>query len=105
MRIEELINDYLKKMSRGETFQREVVFVAQCGEKNPIQRFYSKEGYPYKCRSCENQSFYKTLLLSPKREVEGFFGPVYHCESCVPDLDTIAVNADLFYGLILGNIK
>ncbi len=92
-------------MANGEVFQREVVFVAQCGERNPVQRFYQKEGYPYKCGGCGQKAVFKTLFLSPKREVEGFFGPVYHCDKCVPDMNSIVSNKDLFYGLIFGSIK
>lgn len=92
-------------MSKGEVFQREVKFVAQCGEVNPIQRLVSENGYNYKCRNCGKQATHKTLFLSPKGEVEGFFGPVYHCESCAPDLDVIASSSDLFYGLIFGTVS
>lgn len=89
-------------MLSGEAFRGEVTFVAECGERNPIQRFFNKEGYKYKCRGCGQTAVYKTLFLSPKREVEGFFGSVYHCENCVPDLNMIASSSDLFYGLIFG---
>ena len=85
-----------------EQFQGEVIFTALCGEKNPVQRFYNSEGYRYKCRDCGAKAVVKTLFLSPKREVEGFFGPVYHCENCAPDLANIATSSELFYGLIFG---
>ncbi len=92
-------------MSGREVLQREVTFTAQCGEINPVQRFLKPEGYQYNCRKCGKTATVKTLFLSPKGEVEGLFGPVYHCESCAPDINTIASNAELFYGYIFGNIR
>ncbi len=92
-------------MSRGEKFQGEAIFIAQCGESNPVQRFVLKEGYNHKCRKCGKAATHKTLFISPKGEVEGFFGPVYHCENCAPDINEVASNSDLFYGLIFGNVK
>ena len=92
-------------MKTGEYLEMQVTFTAQCGEKNPVQRFINTEEYKYDCRACGNPVTIKTLFLSPKGEVEGFFGAVYHCESCAPDLAQIASNSDLFYGYIFGNIK
>lgn len=104
MEIEDYVNDNFMKNKR-EIFQGKIIFTAQCGQDNPIERYYNREGYRYKC-PCGNIATIKTIFYSPTWEVDGpYFGARYHCENCAPDLDSIASNSDLFYGYIFGNIK
>ena len=83
-----------------EKLKGKAIFTAPCGEKNPIELYYLEKGYPYKCREHGQTATYKMLFLSPKGEVEGFFGPVYFCQSCLPDINKIASNEALYYGIL-----
>lgn len=76
------------------------VFTAPCGEINPIELYLLKEGHPYKCRKCGKKATHRMLFLSPKYEVEGSFGPAYFCQSCVPDINNVAKNEALYYGIL-----
>ncbi|MFZ5845566.1 MAG: hypothetical protein ACOY0S_03810, partial [Patescibacteria group bacterium] len=78
------------------------VFIAPCGENNPIELYFLKEGYPYNCRQCGKAATYKMLFLSPKHEVEGAFGPAYFCQGCVPDVDQVANNSDSYFDILFG---
>jgi len=84
-----------------ERLIRTAFFTAPCQEVNPIELYYQKEGYPYKCRTCKKTATYKMLFLSPKHEVEGDFGPVYFCKDHVPDVNKVA-KTDNYYKTLYG---
>lgn len=108
--LETLIAAKKYKSGQNETLIKEVIFIADCGQENPVQRFSMPTGYvfgdgkPISCRNCSSQATFKTLFLSPSRVIEGFFGPVYHCSNHVPDINSIGNNGDTYYDLIY-NIK
>ncbi|MCR4313092.1 MAG: hypothetical protein NUV58_02500 [Candidatus Roizmanbacteria bacterium] len=85
----------------AEILKSKAFFTAPCGEINPIELYYSKETYPYKCRTCKGKANYKMLFLSPKYEVEGDFGPVYFCQSDLPDINLVATTAN-YYKVLYG---
>lgn len=93
-------SELLGKHSSEKPIQK-AFFTAPCKEINPIELYYKKEGYPNKCRTCEKKATYKMLFLSPKYEVEGFFGPVYFCQSDLPDINAVATTAN-YYKVLYG---
>lgn len=91
----------LLRKTGSEKLVGNAFFTAPCGEINPIELYYLKEGYPHKCRSCGGKATYKMLFLSPKYEVEGFFGPVYFCQNDLPDINMVATTAN-YYKVLYG---
>ncbi len=85
----------------AEILKSKAFFTAPCGEINPIELYCKKEGYPNKYRTCGKMATYKMLFLSPKYEVEGFFGPVYFCQSDLPDINLVATTAN-YYKVLYG---
>lgn len=94
------ILELLKKHNPEKPIKK-AFFIAPCKEINPIELYYKKEGYPYKCRECGKIATYKMLFLSPKYEVEGDFGPVYFCQSDLPDINLVATTAN-YYKVLYG---
>lgn len=85
-----------------EKLLRRTYYVAPCNQLNPIELYSLEKGYPQVCRKCGHKATYKVLLLSPKYEVEGDFGPAYFCHDCVPDINEVAASdknyTDVLYG-------
>lgn len=75
-------------------------YIAPCKEINPIELYFLKKGYKYGCRSCGQTGTFKMVFLSPKGEVEGLFGSVYFCESCVPDVNQVAADEALYHRIL-----
>ncbi|MFH0943510.1 MAG: hypothetical protein V1810_05075 [Candidatus Beckwithbacteria bacterium] len=89
----------------GEIIIQEEIFIAPCKEENPIKLYRNDEGYPYNCSKCGKTATLKVLFLSPKYEVEGFFGPKYFCNQCVPDIKAVAANQDNYCDVLYGTVN
>ncbi|MEK7622360.1 MAG: hypothetical protein AAB430_00685 [Patescibacteria group bacterium] len=88
----------------SEQLQDRTIYVAPCGQKNPIELFFDEAGYPWKCQQHVQPATHKVLFLSPKGEVEGDFGPKYYCGECVPNIYEVAANQDAYLDVFYGKI-
>jgi hypothetical protein len=80
------------------------VYVAPCEQKNPVELYGNPAGYDWQCAAHGRPATFKVLFLSPKGEVEGFFGPRYFCGECVPDIHQVTVNQEKYLGVLYGGI-
>ena len=95
-----------KKTNSNEILIATAFFTAPCKEVNPIELYKSEKGFETgrgmaTCRTCGTKATFKMLFLSPKGEVEGFFGPVYFCEKDTPDINNVAT-MEHYYDTLYG---
>jgi len=65
-----------------EKLLNKAIYVAQCGQENPIEVYRDEGGYEYQCTQHGRQASRKILFLTPKGEVEFPYGPRYFCDLC-----------------------
>ena len=83
------------------------VYVAPCEQRNPIELYVNPAGYEWPCQKHNVRAIFKILFLSPKGEVEGFFGSRYFCVAagCLPDIHTFVGSQDAYLDAFHGEFN
>jgi len=89
-----------------EKLLNKAIYVAQCGQENPIEVYRDEGGYEYQCTQHGRQASRKILFLTPKGEVEFPYGPRYFCDLCeVPDIQLLATSDDAYFDTFYGPLE
>lgn len=90
-----------------EILSDSATYIAPCEQESLVNLFYKRDGYKVRrCKECgEKSPVYKILSLSPKGEVEGFFGSNYYCEIHVPNIHQVVASQDNYCDQLFGSLK